>query len=67
MAGDADLPTGDGDGSTAGMVLLEGGPFMMGSDDPDGFPADREGPVRQVELDRFWIDPVAVTNRRFAE
>jgi len=38
----------------------------MGSDDPDGFPADGEGPVRRVRLAPFAIDPHAVTNARFA-
>jgi len=38
----------------------------MGTDDPDGFPADREGPVREVHVERFGIDPVAVTNEQFA-
>jgi len=58
---------GEGDGSTAGMVRLDGGAFLMGSDDADGFPADGEGPVREIELSPFWIDPLAVSNRRFAE
>jgi formylglycine-generating enzyme required for sulfatase activity len=39
----------------------------MGTEDPDGFPQDREGPIREIELPSFWIDPVAVTNSRFAE
>lgn len=51
--------------STAGMVRLEGGMFFMGADDPT-FPADGEGPVREIELSPFWIDPCAVTNKRFA-
>jgi formylglycine-generating enzyme len=38
----------------------------MGTDDPDGFPADGEGPVREVELSPFAIEPVAISNRRFA-
>jgi formylglycine-generating enzyme required for sulfatase activity len=38
----------------------------MGTDDRDGFPADGEGPVREVELSPFSIDPTAVTNARFA-
>jgi sulfatase modifying factor 1 len=54
------------DAPTDGMVRL-GGSFMMGTEDPDGFPQDREGPIREIELPPFWIDPVAVTNRRFAE
>jgi sulfatase modifying factor 1 len=49
------------------MVQLEAGSFLMGSDDPDGYPADGEGPVREVELSAFAIEPVAVSNRRFAE
>jgi formylglycine-generating enzyme required for sulfatase activity len=48
------------------MVRL-GGSFLMGTEDPDGFPQDREGPIREIDLPPFWIDPVAVTNRRFAE
>jgi formylglycine-generating enzyme required for sulfatase activity len=55
-----------GKGSTAGMVELGGG-FLMGTADADGFPQDREGPVREVEVEPFWIDPLAVTNSRFAE
>jgi sulfatase modifying factor 1 len=49
------------------VVLVEGGAFLMGSDDPDGHPADGETPVREVELSPFWIDPFAVSNQRFAE
>jgi formylglycine-generating enzyme len=52
--------------ATDGMVLLEAGEFLMGSEDRDGFPADGEGPVRQVTLNPFWVDPVAVSNARFA-
>jgi len=39
----------------------------MGAEDPDGVVADREGPVREVELAPFRIEAFAVTNRRFAE
>lgn len=39
----------------------------MGSDDADTFPADGEGPVREVEVSAFAIDPCAVTNDEFAE
>jgi sulfatase modifying factor 1 len=48
------------------MAPLPGGVFWMGSDDPDGFAADAEGPVRAVELPPFSIDRTAVTNRAFA-
>jgi formylglycine-generating enzyme required for sulfatase activity len=57
---------GAGDAGTDGLVRL-GGPFLMGTEDADGFPQDREGPIREVDLPPFWISPVAVTNRRFAE
>ena len=49
-----------------GMVQLDGGAFLMGTDHPKGFPEDGEGPVREVTLDPFWIDATAVTNERFA-
>lgn len=48
------------------MVLIPGGPFKMGGSDADAFPTDGEGPVRTVELPPFYIEPTAVTNRRFA-
>src|SRR3954449_10984194 len=47
-------------GHSAELVALEGGSFLMGTDDPDGFPADGEGPVRAVELSAFAIEPVGV-------
>ena len=48
------------------MVRLEGGPFLMGSADPDGYAADGEGPVHRVALRPFLIDVHAVTNADFA-
>src|SRR4051794_8706418 len=59
--------TSTGKGVTSDMVRLEGGEFLMGTDDPIGFPADGEGPVRAVVLRPFWIQPVAVSNERFAD
>ena len=47
------------------MVLL-GGEFLMGTNDPTGFPSDGEGPVRSVSLKPFYIDLAAVTNARFS-
>lgn len=38
----------------------------MGGEDPDAFPADGEGPVREVELRPFAIDACAVTVSQFA-
>jgi formylglycine-generating enzyme len=48
------------------MVPVPAGDFLMGSDDPDTFTADGEGPVRAVYLSRYFIDATAVTNRQFA-
>ncbi len=39
----------------------------MGSEDALAYPADGEGPIREVETSAFWIDANAVTNARFAE
>jgi formylglycine-generating enzyme required for sulfatase activity len=50
-----------------GMVHLEGGTFLMGTDSGDGFPADGEGPVREVQVDPFLIDKTTVTNADFAQ
>jgi sulfatase modifying factor 1 len=53
--------------SLEGMAYLPGGAFLMGTDLHEGFPADGEGPVRQVLLDPFHIDIDPITNRRFRE
>jgi len=42
-------------GLTDGMIRIEGGVFRMGTNDPVGFPADGEGPVRNVAVDSFWV------------
>ncbi len=44
------------------MVWIEGGEFLMGSE--DFYPDER--PVRPVGVDGFWIDRHAITNERFA-
>ncbi len=54
-------------GSTEGMIKLDGGPFLMGSEDADSVVADGEGPVRKVVVDPFYMDRSAVTNAQFAE
>ncbi|MCH7576651.1 MAG: formylglycine-generating enzyme family protein [Chloroflexi bacterium] len=48
------------------MTLIPGGEFLMGTADEAGYPADGEGPVREVRLRGFWIDAMAVSNERFA-
>jgi formylglycine-generating enzyme required for sulfatase activity len=47
-------------------VLVPAGPFFMGGADRDAFPADGEGPVREVHLSPYAIDAKAVTNAQFA-
>ncbi len=54
-------------GSADGMIKLDGGPFLMGTNSAEGFPADGEGPVREISLDPFYIDAAPVTNAQFAE
>src|ERR671917_1437992 len=43
------------------------GRFRMGSDDPEGFAEDGEGPARTVAMSGFEIAAYAVTNAQFAE
>lgn len=52
-------------GSTDNMVRLNGGTFLMGTEDRIGYPDDGEGPIREVTLDPFYIDRFAVTNADF--
>jgi formylglycine-generating enzyme required for sulfatase activity len=60
-----DLP--DRGHASGDLVVLPGGTFLMGTEDADGFPADNEGPVREVTVASFAIDPYCVSNARFAE
>lgn len=50
-----------------GMVLLDGGDFLMGTDDEEGFKADGEGPVKKVTVKPFYIDIHTVTNKQFKD
>jgi sulfatase modifying factor 1 len=50
----------------ASLVPLEGGELLMGSDAPDGYREDGEGPIHVVHLSPFRVDCRAVTNARFA-
>jgi len=54
-------------GSAEGMIRLDGGTFLMGTDTEEGFPADGEGPVREVTIDPILIDAGPVTNHHFRE
>jgi len=51
---------------TSEFIRLEGGGFLMGAEDSDGFPSDREGPVREVHVEPFAVASHAVTNDEFA-
>src|ERR1700709_668136 len=57
---------GGGGGSTTGMLMLDGRTLRLGTHGPQGFPGGGEGPVREIELNPYWIDPFTVTNERFA-
>ena len=48
------------------MLELEGGSFLMGTDDAEGFPDDGEGPAREVAVSPFRISAHAVTNAEFS-
>ena len=54
-------------GSTGGMVKLDGGRFLMGTESAEAFPTDGEGPVREVILDGFYMDARPVTIAQFRE
>lgn len=51
--------------STAGMQLIPGGKFLMGTEGDYGFAADGEGPAHEVEVDGFYLDATCVTNEQF--
>lgn len=47
------------------LIYIEGGTFLMGTNSAEGFPADGEGPVREVTVKSFYISPYTVTNEDF--
>ena len=49
------------------MIKISGGKFLMGSEDNASFKSDGEGPVREVHVEPFLIDPCAVTNQQFSK
>ncbi|MBG88977.1 MAG: serine/threonine protein phosphatase [Verrucomicrobiales bacterium] len=60
-----ELPLPSDAGSTEGMVKIPAGSFRMGAEGPETWPADGEGPVREIALDAYWIDRCCVTNVQF--
>ncbi len=55
------MPTAERRAPVQDMVWIEGGEFLMGSE--DFYPEER--PVRRVEVDSFWIDEHPVTASDF--
>ncbi|WP_163537984.1 formylglycine-generating enzyme family protein [Gracilibacillus sp. YIM 98692] len=55
------------DNENEDMVLLDGGPFLMGTEDDEGFKTDGEGPIKEVEVKPFYIDRHTVTNQQFKQ
>ena len=53
-------------GSTDPVIRLPGGAFLMGTTDAIGYPDDGEGPIREVTVDPFYMDPCAVTVADFS-
>jgi formylglycine-generating enzyme len=51
----------EGEAPPANMTLVPGGVFSMGSE--NFYPEER--PLRQVRVDRFWMDAAPVTNSDF--
>jgi len=49
----------------SGMVRIEGGRFLMGSDGPQARPDEQ--PPHRVEVSSFWMDETEVTNAQFRE
>src|SRR4029078_2717824 len=53
--------------SPSTLVQLDGGTFLMGDESAWAYPGDGEGPVHEVSVSPFAIDPYTVTNSAFAE
>src|SRR5699024_12562782 len=48
------------------MVGMQGGTFLMGSEAPEAYADDGEGPVREATVGPFAVSPTTVTNAEFA-
>ena len=49
------------------MIPIEGGSFLMGTQDTDSIAADGEGPIRECSVDSFYLNRYTVTNEQFRE
>jgi iron(II)-dependent oxidoreductase len=61
-----DEPDPPNDPPPRAEVLVEGGVFVMGTDD-ESWAYDNERDAHEVELPAFWIDSVPVTNAAYRE
>lgn len=59
------MPSSAPDTDGTAMVTIPEGTFRMGSQSPEAFPDDGEGPVREIRLSAFQIDRCAVSNEAF--
>lgn len=50
-----------------GMIRVETSSFFMGYEGVEAISADGEGPVRQVQVDEFYLDATTVTNEQFQQ
>jgi len=63
----SETPRAENPGDYDSMKRIEGGTFMMGTDSNEGFPADGEGPMREVKVDSFFMGETTVTNAQFLD
>ncbi len=53
------------DAKLSNMIRISQESFLMGTDYENAFINDGEGPVREVEIDPFYVDRYPVTNKDF--
>lgn len=49
------------------MVRIPGGQYIIGTNQADGFPKDKEGPQVKIEIASFDVDVTTVTNQDFKD
>ena len=58
-------PASGADVLDGALIPLEGGRFVMGTDQLYGYAEDGEGPAHEVRVSSFAISPCAITNAQF--
>lgn len=48
------------------MITIPKGTYQIGTNQPDGFSTDNEGPKITIQHPAFMIDETTVTNKEFA-